>query len=213
MTAGTIRNMASSPSPQVPAEKVVVRPGVASRVARNFWRLSWGTKLVLTLALLGGLAGVAGSVAGSVRPEPPAKVQAQATVEELQVPAGQSLTPQQQVQLDDAKQQVTTYAHWFYDKTAPTLWRVGLGFVMAFILGYMARTFVKTVAFFAAAVLCLATAAAYFGFIDLAQYRNSFTSSTGWAMDQANGFKDLLMKSASASLSGVIGFVVGFLRK
>lgn len=192
---------------------VVVRRSLPSRIARNFWRLSWGTKLVLTLALLAGIVGVVGSVAGAVRPEPPAQAQAQTTVEQLQVPAGQSLTTQQQVKLDEAKAQVSEYAHWFYDKTAPTLWRVGLGFVMAFILGYIARTFVKTVAFFAAAVLCLATAAAYFGFVDLAQYRNSFTQSTGWAMDQANGFKDLLMKSASASLSGVIGFVVGFLRK
>lgn len=205
----------SRPTAAAPETETVVvrRPGMVARLAREFGRTSWVTKLIVVVALLAGIAGVAGSIAGAVRPDPPAAVQARATVEELQVPAGQSLTPQQQVKLDEAKAQVSEYAHWFYDKTAPTMWRVGLGFVIAFILGLMARTFVKTVAFFAAAILCVATAAAYFGFIDLAQYRNSFTNSAGWAMDQANGFKDLIMKSASASLSGVIGFVVGFLRK
>lgn len=204
----------SRPAP-LPTTVPALRPSVPARLWRHFWALSGWTKLILVIALTMGVVGVAGVVVGATQPTPPAKVEAQTKVDTLRAQgfAGNSLTTDQQQTLDTAKQQVSQAGHWFYDKTAPTLWRVGIGFVVFFVVGFMARSFLKSVAFFAAGILFIATAAAYFGFIDLGHFRDNLTSSTGWAMDQLNGFKDLLVKSVGISLSGVVGFVVGFLRK
>ena len=203
----------SRPAPTSTPLPPPVRPGFAARSWRQFWRLSGWTKTVVLVAVVASVVGLAGVVVGATQPDPPQKIEAQQTVRQMQVPSGMSLTAQQQATLDDAKQRVSQAGHWFYDKTAPTLWRVGIGFVVFFVLGFMARTFVKTVAFFAAAILCIATAAAYFGYVDLGHFRANLTSWTGWAMDQMNGLKDLIVKSVGISLSGVVGFVIGFLRK
>ena len=193
---------------------IPVTPPVRSRsVWQAFWRMERWKKLVLTIALLVGVIGAAGSIVGATRPAPAPSVQAQQTIEDLKVPAGSQLTDTQQARLDQAKQTVSNYGHWFYDKTAPVLWRVGFSFAVAFVLGIAARSFVKSIAFFVAGVLVIATALAYFKVLDLGQFRDNLTNSTGWAADQMKGLKDLAVKTIGFSLTGVVGFVLGFLKK
>lgn len=182
-------------------------------VMRAWSRMSGWKKLLVILSIAITIVGATGSIIGATRPDPPAVVQNQQTIEELQKPAGQSLTPEQQVKLDQAKERVSELSHWFYDKTAPHLWRMGLSFFVCFVIGFMARTFVKSVAFFFAGILVLATAASYFGFLDLGKFRENLTGSTGWAMDQLKGLTDLVATFFGASATGTIGFFVGFLKR
>ena len=208
--------METTPTPALPVAMPVKRSLTRRALGlfhQHYWRLAWWKKLLLVLAVVLGVVGATGSVGGFFRPDPPEMKQAQATVESLAVPAGVALTPQQQVQIDQAKAKVDEFRHWFYDKTAPHLWRMGLGFFVMFVIGYAFRQFVKTMAVIAALLLAAVGVAAYLGAFELGHFRQNLTHSTGWAMDQVAGLKDLILKFAAASLSGTAGFVIGFMRR
>lgn len=214
--APPVANPNQPPAAAVVAVPIKRRP--VRTVARHFWKLDAWKKALLVVALLVGIAGVAGSVAGMVRPDPPAKEVAIAKVESLQVEANRrSLTDaqRQQVkeQLSDAYAQASAAGHWFYDKTAPHLWRIGLGFSVAFVLGYMARQFVKTVAVVAALMLILAGVAIYFGQLDGSKVGADLRSGAGWVADRSTWIKEQLIAIGTASISGTIGFVIGFTRQ
>ncbi|MGC4076060.1 MAG: hypothetical protein QM702_03320 [Rubrivivax sp.] len=157
-------------------------------------------------------------MAGYFQPDPEAKVQAKAKVEDLVGQSNQrSLTAEQKQQINQqisqAADQVRSAGHWFYDKTAPFLWRIGLGFAIAFVLGYMARQFVKTVAVLAALVLVLAGVAIYFGKLDGSTIGADLRSGAGWVAERSTWIKDQLVAVATASVSGTLGFIVGFTRQ
>jgi uncharacterized membrane protein (Fun14 family) len=209
-----------APDPKIPiAEPVNTKPSMSRRTAgtarSHFSRLSGWKKFLLLLSILIAILGTVGTVIGYVRGRSPQRAEAQQTVEQIRssVPPGASLTPDQQARLDQATDQMRAAGHWFYEKTAPHLARIGFGFFIAFILGYAFRQFIKTMAVLAAIVIVAAGVAAYLGYIDLSHLRDDLTASTGWVGDQLTGAKDLILKFIATSLSGTIGFIVGFTRK
>ena len=167
------------------------------------------------LSFVLAVLGTVGTVIGYVRGRSPERVQAQQTVESIRsnVAPGASLTSEQQAQLDRATETVKAAGHWFYEKTAPHLAKIGFGFVTGFVLGFMFRQFLKTMAILAAIVLAGGSIAAYFGYLDLSHLRDNVTQSTGWVTDQLAGAKELILSFIGASMSGTIGFVIGFMRK
>jgi uncharacterized membrane protein (Fun14 family) len=187
---------------------------LAGTATRRFWELELWKKLLLVLAILLAVVGIVGAVTGTVRGKPPEVVAAQTKVEDLHTTAARSsLTGEQQTELREAESRVETARHWFYDKTAPQLWRIGLGFFIAFVLGFMARQFLGTMAILAAIVLVGVGVALYFGALDSGGVKANVTTGTGWLMDRLDSMKETLLKFVSASLSGTAGFVIGFLRK
>lgn len=210
----------SAPDPKIPiAQPVDTRPPLTKRAAgtarRHYSTLSGWKKLLLVLSFVIAILGTVGTVIGYVRGRSPERVQAQQTVEQIRsnVAPGASLTPEQQARLDQATQQMRAAGHWFYEKTAPHLARIGFGFFIAFILGYAFRQFIKTMGILAAVVLVAAGVAAYLGYLDLSRFRDNLTASTGWVSDQLTGAKDVILKFIGASLSGTVGFIIGFTRK
>ena len=189
------------------------RRAIVGTAAYHFWRLAWWKKALLIFALLIGVVGVVGAVAGAVRGTPPEVRTSQAKVEDLQKAGPRSsLTAEQQTELKTAEDNVNAYRHWFYDKTAPQLWRIGLGFFVAFVLGFAARQFVKTMATLAALLVVGVGVAIYFGYLDSGGVRANVTTGTGWVMDRLGSMKETVLSFIGASLSGTVGFVIGFTR-
>lgn len=207
-----LSNMSVDPLP-VAEPVVVMRETRGSRVRRQFYALAGWKKALLVLALVMTIAGVIGSMTSVVKGKPPEVKQAQVKVEELNV-VGQrsSLTPEQARQLESAKAKVDSVKHWFYDQTAPQLWRIGLGFFIAFVLGFMARQFLKTMAMLAALLVVLVGVAIYFGKLESGSVKSDLATGTGWVMERLDSMKSVLLKFAGTSLSGTAGFVIGFLR-
>lgn len=216
----------SQPVPEKPipvAVPVNTKPSLTKRATvgakKHYSTLSGWKKLLLVLSFIVAMVGSIGAFVGIVKGAPPEAEQAQATVESLRVEAANSnnFSPEQkekiQQQLDDATARAKAAGHWFYQKTAPHLARIGFGFFIAFILGYAFRQFIKTMASLAAIVLVGAGVAAYFGWVDFSSFRGNLTASTGWVSDQLTGAKDVILKFIGASLSGTVGFVIGFMRR
>lgn len=199
----------NAPSPQ---SKTVGRRA-ASTTGRHFAELAGWKKLLLVLAIAMSVAGFAGTLTGAIKGKPPEVQQAQVRVEELSsVGQHSSLTAEQTQQLEQVKAKVDDAKHWFYDQTAPQLWRIGLGFFVAFVAGFAARQFVKTMASLAAIAVVLAGVAIYMGWIDATTAKSNLATGTGWVMDRIDTFKEAVLKFAGASLSGTAGFAIGFMR-
>jgi uncharacterized membrane protein (Fun14 family) len=210
--------MSADPLPQAdpnatPSRSRMVSGRVVGTTSQHFFALAGWKKALLVLAIILAIAGFAGSLTGAVKGKPPEAREAQVRVEELSaVGRHSSLTAEQTQQLESAKAKVNDVKHWFYDQTAPQLWRIGLGFFIAFVLGFAARQFVKTMATLAAIAVVLAGVAVYFGWIDVGNAKASLASGTGWVMERADTVKEAVLKFAGASLSGTAGFVIGFMR-
>lgn len=223
--------MSSSPTPSPPAKAVspdlpvALPPGkpsigkrAAGSVGRSYKTLPLWKKLLLVVVALLIVVGVVGSIVGTMQPSTPEQNIAAANVESIRIETGRSsLTAEQREQLDqqldDAKTKLRAAGHWFYDKTAPNLWRWGLAFFAGFVLGFAFRQFIKTMAILAAVVIVAAGIAAYLGYIDVGALKTNVTSGTGWFMDRVGAIKDVVIASAGASLIGTAGFVIGFMRK
>lgn len=199
-----------------PADAAVIQARVrrvGGSAGQHFWELAWWKKALLVFAVVLAVVGIAGAVTGTFRSKPPEVKSAQVEVETLRAQGQRSsLTDEQQQQLKTADNTVNTYRHWFYDKTAPQLWRIGIGFFIAFILGFMARQFLKTMAVLAAVAVVLAAVAVYFGLLDSGGLKSNVTTGTGWVMDRLDSMKETLLKFVGTSLSGTAGFVIGFMR-
>jgi uncharacterized membrane protein (Fun14 family) len=212
----------NSPAPastSIPtAQPVSLKPSKARRAASavraHYKGLAGWKRMLVVLAFVASVVGVVGTVGGVVRAEPAEKKAAVTTIEGIRGTAKSSnLTPEQKATLEQAQAKVSELSHWFYDQTAPQLSKMGLGFIVAFVLGIAFRQFVKTMATVTALVLAMAGVAGYFGWVDFSSVKNYVTDGTGWAMEQMGGVKDTVLKLAGASLSGTVGFFIGFMRR
>ena len=184
------------------------------KIRSHYFGLSGWKKLLLMLAMTLAFVGSSGTIWGLIRGQPEEVAKAQATIESIKSTAsGANLTPEQNAQLDRAKEKVKAAGHWFYEKTAPQLAKVGFGFFVAFVLGYAFRQFIKTMAMLTALALALGGVAAYFGWIDFSAFRENLSTGTNWVTNQFDGAKQFAMRFIGAGMSGTIGFVVGFLRR
>lgn len=186
----------------------------AAAVRSHYKGLAGWKRALVILAFVASVVGVVGTVGGYVRTAPPEREAAMTTIEGLRGQARSSnLTPEQQATLEQAQAKVSQLGHWFYDKAAPQLSKMGLGFMVAFVLGIAFRHFVKTMGILAALVLVLGGVAGYFGWVDLATVKSNVAHGTGWAMDHLGGLKETVLKFMGASLSGTVGFIIGFMRR
>ena len=204
-----------NPSQTITETSTTITRAARGKIRTHYSLLSAWKKLLLTVSMLLAVVGGGGSLFGLLQSKPPEAVAAQATIESIKSsrPGLQNLTAEQQVSLERAKAQVSAAGHWFYEKTAPHLAKIGIGFAVAFVLGYLFRQFVKTMASLAAIALVGAGVAAYFGWIDFGNFRENLSSSTTWVSNQMEGVKNLVMSLLGAGISGTAGFVIGFMRK
>jgi uncharacterized membrane protein (Fun14 family) len=144
-------------------------------------------KMLLTLAMLMLGAGAAGQVAARVAQRPD--------------PATSSSTL------------VADQPAW--QRHAPAMTRTGAGFIIAFVVGWISRIFVKTMALVASAGAAIFVGLSYFNVfnLDLSKAEKHYQSGVAWVSDQGERVTKSLMSHAPASASTVLGVFCGFKRK
>lgn len=161
----------------------------------------WKKKLLL-IALALGIAGLAlqgysRATAGGA-PEAPAGDAAA---------AGRSLLP------DEAP--VAARDLSLPERLAPWLSRVGLSFAGGFVLGFVFRTFLRTMAMLTAAAVVLFAALSYFGLfnVDFTQVQTQWDSASQWMTDQAGRLREVVAARLPSTFTGAAGAFLGFARR
>jgi uncharacterized membrane protein (Fun14 family) len=97
---------------------------------------------------------------------------------------------------------------------APHLTRIGGSFLVALVLGTLARAFVKTAAMVTAAAAGLFFVLTYYNVLDIdtAGIQAEYESAAGWLSAQADRMKDVVLAALPSSTSAAAGFFVGLKR-
>ncbi len=93
--------------------------------------------------------------------------------------------------------------------------KIGISFIGGFIIGFIFRTFVKTMLFFTVCVVGILGALSYFQVvnIDFSHAEQAWNSNSEWIMTQATKLKDMVWQYLPSSTTGTIGAFVGARRK
>lgn len=127
------------------------------------------------------------------------------------VPIGQSFLPSTSQISEAAAEQIEDWrAAW-----GPGLVRFGISFAVGFMGGFAFRQFLKTLA-----ILLAVGVVALIGLsltnvidIDLSEAGTKYEGTLSWLGEQATRVKDAAISRVPATIAGVLGFVVGFLRR
>jgi uncharacterized membrane protein (Fun14 family) len=146
-------------------------------------------KTLLTLATLMLGVGAAGQMSTAMSGEPPAANGTLKTLSDEDLPAWQ--------------------------RYSPAMARTGGGFIVAFVVGWISRIFVKTMALLASAGAAVFLALSYFNVfnLDLSKAEKKYESGVAWVTDQGERVSKSLMTHVPASASTVLGAFCGFKRK
>jgi uncharacterized membrane protein (Fun14 family) len=193
-----IARMSETPSPT--ADKI----GMFGFVMSHYAPLAGWKKLLLVLSMLLTVGGLSGQLVGLTRATPAPTVETVGSER-----AGANFTPEQ---LDKAKQQVATQLHWFYDRISPGMWRMGLGFVVAFIIGYVLRRALVWVVMLASLLLVGAGVASWMGWTDLQSLLNTAAEQGKGASKLAWDSGRYLMDRVAPGTASLVGLFVGFLK-
>jgi uncharacterized membrane protein (Fun14 family) len=100
-------------------------------------------------------------------------------------------------------------------RNSGTMSKSGLGFAGAFIVGWLFRLFLKTMAFLALMGVGILLALSYFNIItiDTAAARQHYESFSTWLGGQAGHLKDFAMAHLPASSSSAAGLFAGLWKK
>jgi uncharacterized membrane protein (Fun14 family) len=100
-------------------------------------------------------------------------------------------------------------------RLSPNATRIGGSVVAGFVLGWIFRAFVKTMAFFALLAGAALMALSYFGVInvDLSSAREHYASVMHWLSDQGMRLKDVVIAHLPSSSGGAVGAYLGFRRR
>ena len=101
----------------------------------------------------------------------------------------------------------------FAERHSPWASRVGVGFMGGFVIGWLFRAFLKTMALVTAAGAAIFWGLAHFDVIDVQLAEERFKSTTSWVSAQAERLKDDAMKLVPSSASSVFGMFLGFRRR
>jgi uncharacterized membrane protein (Fun14 family) len=187
-------------------EEVVVvrrRPGLVR--GQPLWK-----KLLLTVSLLVTLGGgvLWGLSAMEAKTQP---TTAPSNGDWSRVPVGRSFLPSTAEISTAAAEQIEDWrAQW-----GPGLVRFGISFAVGFMAGFAFRQFLKTLA-----ILLAVGVVALIGLsltnvinIDLSEASTKYEGTLSWLGEQATRVKDTVISRVPATVAGVLGFVVGFLRR
>ena len=84
-----------------------------------------------------------------------------------------------------------------------------------FVLGWLFRAFLKTMAFFLMLAIAALAALSYFGVlnVDFTSAREHYASALHWLGDQSSRLKDLIISHLPSSGGGALGAFLGFRRR
>jgi uncharacterized membrane protein (Fun14 family) len=192
-------------------EQVTVNRGLMSGLFKTFNRLSgWKRMLLMLAALAAGLGGF-GAVAGKLQDRPQDYVDATRIIESLT--AKSSLTADDKDSLRDAEKRQAQHTGFWFDSLAPHTWRAAISFIGAFIVGYAFRRFVATMAVITGIAFAGIAALTYFDIVDLSNVRAGVEKSAGVVTKLATQFKDTVLAWLPSSVTGIGGFLIGFMRR
>jgi len=100
-------------------------------------------------------------------------------------------------------------------RLSPNATRIGGSVVAGFVLGWIFRAFLKTMAFFALLAGAALMALSYFGVInvDLSSAREHYASVMHWLSDQGMRLKEVVIAHLPSSSGGAVGAYLGFRRR
>lgn len=100
-------------------------------------------------------------------------------------------------------------------KLSPETTRVGGSVVAGFVVGWLFRAFLKTMAFLALLAGAGLFALSYFGVInvDMTAVREGSASAVQWLTSQADRFKDVIVSHLPSTGGGALGAFLGFRRR
>ena len=100
-------------------------------------------------------------------------------------------------------------------KLSPETTRVGGSVVAGFVVGWLFRTFLKTMAFLALLAVGGLFALSYFGVInvDMTAVREGSASAAHWLTSQADRLKDVIVAHLPSAGGGTLGAFLGFRRR
>ncbi len=107
--------------------------------------------------------------------------------------------------------EVQTWTHWFGTHGV----KIGLSFLGAFALGFMFRTFLKTMAILTAMAVTALVLLSYFNVynIDFSAVQEKWDTNQEWITTQATKLKDVVWTYLPSSTTAFVGFLVGMLRR
>jgi uncharacterized membrane protein (Fun14 family) len=102
-----------------------------------------------------------------------------------------------------------------YQRVSPWMTRVGLSFVVGFVLGWAFRAFLKLMSMIAALGLAVVLGLSYFGVlnVDFTTARHEYQSAIVWMTDQTQRLGKLVLSHVPGSASSFAGFFIGFRRR
>src|SRR5262249_30886129 len=102
-----------------------------------------------------------------------------------------------------------------YQRLSPNATRIGMTFIVGFLIGWAFRVFLKMMT-----VIAVLGGAIFFGLsyfnvmnVDFSKVEKKFDTSKGWVTDQAWRLKDAVMSHIPSSGASLAGMLVGFRRK
>ena len=158
----------------------------------------WKRLLVMLSVVLVGV-GVTSSMFAPSKPAPAPNLQADNQA---------SLTG------EDVRVKVEETGHWFSSNVAPHMWRIGISFLVAFVLGFLMRQFLVAMAFTLGAILAVLFVVNYLGWIEISPDVKSTVSQSAEKVEQGTRtFVDVMKARLPSSFAAFAGFFIGFLRK
>jgi uncharacterized membrane protein (Fun14 family) len=100
-------------------------------------------------------------------------------------------------------------------RLSPNATRIGVSVLAGFVLGWLFRAFLKTMAFFLMLAIAILAALSYFGVlnVDFTSAREHYASALHWLGDQTTRLKDLVISHLPSSGGGALGAFLGFRRR
>lgn len=158
----------------------------------------WKRLLVMISVLLVGVGVVSSMMAPSKR----------ATMPSFEAENQTNLTG------EDVKAKVEETGHWFSQNVAPYMWRIGISFLIAFIIGFLMRQFLVAMAFTLGVVLAVLFVVNYLGWIEFSpDVQSTVTESAEKVERTTRSFAEVLKARLPSSFAAFAGFFIGFLRK
>lgn len=187
----------------------IVDPKKKSIVEHALTMPGWQRMLLVAAVLLLEF-GSAGQVASRLGDRPP-----QATEAVTAAPGNRaafvSETGQQESEAAAAAEEDRPIFH----RISPSMMRVGVSFIAAFVLGWAFRAFLKLMTMVAGLGLALILGLSYFNVInvDLTRAEQQYRSSISWVTDQGQRLGKLILSHLPSSTASAVGMFVGFRRK
>jgi uncharacterized membrane protein (Fun14 family) len=176
-------------------------------------------KMVLLLGVVLAIAGGACWLTTRVASETGTRVTTVNTTPTAQTPAGSSGFVDGRNAPADTTSTTTVVTQTeppsLVARLSPNATRIGGSVVAGFVLGWIFRAFVKTMAFFALLAGAALMALSYFGVInvDLSSAREHYASVMHWLSDQGMRLKDVVIAHLPSSSGGAVGAYLGFRRR